>query len=589
MRRYSMHTTIPKINTNIWREKKPSFSLLKDTKFLDDIPLPEEMEKNAGQYIYYRREEIDFSYEYNLGNSLPFYSRKFSEYPGLKQIRDLIFSEFKEACLNKKSKRYRDVQKCLNIVLTNLNISEKWLAPIGISLNRNSYSMKKDKFYGRLYISYRTMLSVIYQLYNFGWICIKKGYKCQLHASSSYQTRIWPTVKLERKLIDIPVYIDYHGDYGNLVELKKEVVTRIGRKKIKKNVQTKYKHDIFTRTRERQLLKYNDFMSRFSVEYNPISNHHKVDQHTFINLDWFHKYKNLLRNPPVNQVDIHPVSHFYRNHTFYIVNSNLHTDIIHKQHHINLKDYYSKALIKVNHYNLLLRTFRHKQRINSELKTVFNQQDFNCGGRLYCIGNGYQNIRKEERKTITINGQKTVEIDYCGLHINMAYAEAGIENPYPNDPYSAIDCREGLKPVLKTFLLTLINSKDELEAIRSYHQAVYEIKYTDKILNEREMKFLEAVFEYDIDPKDIINKCREAHKPIEDAFCSSAGFHLMNMDSKIILDVVMHFIDKGIPCLPVHDSIIVQVQYEEEAKQVMQNIYSKHMNGFKCAVKKVSK
>ena len=48
-----------------------------------------------------------------------------------------------------------------------------------------------------------------------------------------------------------------------------------------------------------------------------------------------------------------------------------------------------------------------------------------------------------------------------------------------------------------------------------------------------------------------------------------SGNILMNYDSQIAEQVMLHFAKKGIPALPVHDSFVVPVDYADECWDVM--------------------
>ena len=60
----------------------------------------------------------------------------------------------------------------------------------------------------------------------------------------------------------------------------------------------------------------------------------------------------------------------------------------------------------------------------SDLHRVFNRSSFNLGGRLY--GAWWENIPKELRQCITINGNPTIELDFPHLHPTLLYIEAGV-------------------------------------------------------------------------------------------------------------------------------------------------------------------
>jgi len=84
----------------------------------------------------------------------------------------------------------------------------------------------------------------------------------------------------------------------------------------------------------------------------------------------------------------------------------------------------------------------------------------------------------------------------------------------------------------------------------------------------------------------IIDAFKKAHAPIAKYFCNGkkTGMKVMNKDARIALDIVWHFVKQNIPVLPVHDSFIVQCQYEDELRLVMQQKYMKHTGGFRCRI-----
>ena len=75
------------------------------------------------------------------------------------------------------------------------------------------------------------------------------------------------------------------------------------------------------------------------------------------------------------------------------------------------------------------------------------------------------------------------------------------------------------------------------------------------------------------------------HKSIRHCFAGS-GPQLMNLDAKIALSIVLHFTNQSIPCLPVHDSFLVQERYESELRRVMLDTYKEYANGFTIPIQK---
>ncbi|NDW60120.1 hypothetical protein G0P98_27020, partial [Yangia sp. PrR004] len=62
---------------------------------------------------------------------------------------------------------------------------------------------------------------------------------------------------------------------------------------------------------------------------------------------------------------------------------------------------------------------------------VFNNNDWEQGGRFY--GAWWISCPSRLRSHILIDGKRTVEVDYSGLHAAMLYAQYG--QPIPDDPY----------------------------------------------------------------------------------------------------------------------------------------------------------
>ena len=86
------------------------------------------------------------------------------------------------------------------------------------------------------------------------------------------------------------------------------------------------------------------------------------------------------------------------------------------------------------------------------LKRIFNNNSFEDGGRFY--HGWWQEIPKEYRKFITIDGKRTVEVDYSSIHFRILYAEQGIDigddDPYIIEGYE--DSRDEIKIALNIIL-----------------------------------------------------------------------------------------------------------------------------------------
>uniref|UniRef100_UPI0032171A0F hypothetical protein n=1 Tax=uncultured Draconibacterium sp. TaxID=1573823 RepID=UPI0032171A0F len=247
-----------------------------------------------------------------------------------------------------------------------------------------------------------------------------------------------------------------------------------------------------------------------------------------------------------------------------------------------------KKLIKINEVNKKFEICYEDFNLSVSVVAIF-RDNFNLYGRLHSRGvKHFQGYSKEERKQFLINGKPVIELDFKALHPYLLYAAEGIQyknkvqHPkYKNDPYFAVCNDEALRPFLKIILLCMVNNNN-------FHKAA---GAADKWLNKKEKKnaiekgrtplkniLLEKGL---IDSNDkylsgkYIKKFKKAHKPISKYLLSAenTGLKLMNKDAKIALEVCFHFAKKGVPILPVHDSFIIQQDYEAELKEVMLKKY----------------
>ena len=91
---------------------------------------------------------------------------------------------------------------------------------------------------------------------------------------------------------------------------------------------------------------------------------------------------------------------------------------------------------------------------------------------------------------------------------------------------------------------------------------------------------------YDLTDKAIsmlIERFRGVHQPIQDFLFSGIGLKLQNRDSKITEVILMRLLKQNIPCLPVHDSYIVETRYKDALEQAMVEEYEKIM-GFEPVI-----
>lgn len=181
---------------------------------------------------------------------------------------------------------------------------------------------------------------------------------------------------------------------------------------------------------------------------------------------------------------------------------------------------------------------------NNQYKRVFSRSSFYKNGRYN--SHWVQNLPKRWRPYLSINGNETVEVDFKSCSINILYAQKTGKlcegDAYDIYEINHFDRDEIIKPIMQT----LLNSESEYSAIMSIYSTLR--KKTGST---------------DHNIKNIIDSCLARHSEIEEYFLSDIGIELMNTESMITTKVLSYFISEDIPCLNIHDSFIVESNYED--------------------------
>jgi hypothetical protein len=190
------------------------------------------------------------------------------------------------------------------------------------------------------------------------------------------------------------------------------------------------------------------------------------------------------------------------------------------------------------------------------LRRIFSKGRIDRGGRLF--GGWWQTIPKDYRRYVSINGRPTVEVDFSEMHPSMLYILDGQGAPqniydlgiiYPNEvPYDPnVQPHKARRKVIKRFLNALIN--DEREQHKLSKTGSRQLK-----LSHQQLKEL------------LLTK----HPVIAKAIGTDTGSYLQYLDSRIACGVMLRLMDQGIVALPVHDSFLVQREFESELITAMQ-------------------
>jgi hypothetical protein len=169
---------------------------------------------------------------------------------------------------------------------------------------------------------------------------------------------------------------------------------------------------------------------------------------------------------------------------------------------------------------------------------VFNDRDLTMGGRMY--GAFWIGEQKILRRTVTIDGKKTSDVDGRAMHVQLLYK--GIGQPLPvGDPYLFTNER---RSITKNLMLLMMNTKKEMEPLGGRKAVVR--TYRNRF----------GVPEGHEDLEDLILKLETHHHLITDLFYKPNWGHLQRTEAAIILGIMERGMNDDIVILPVHDGCL---------------------------------
>jgi len=230
-------------------------------------------------------------------------------------------------------------------------------------------------------------------------------------------------------------------------------------------------------------------------------------------------------------------------------------------------------------------------------KRVYHN-DFETYGRLHC--HSLQNLPKDLRPYLCFNNEPTVEVDIVSSHLLLAYALNGkdLTTTPPAYELDNVDCDKNgsdeaklNRKILKQCLLVLLNTSnvhgcaegllnwrvgEEANSGRSISGSIDTIA---KALSSFDWTTYHRTISENYECKLIAQAMYDKHKPYIKEWLDGkkVGVKLMYVESEILFDAVGHFTNKGIYCLPIHDSIRIAESHASELHDVMLSTIKKHL------------
>lgn len=256
----------------------------------------------------------------------------------------------------------------------------------------------------------------------------------------------------------------------------------------------------------------------------------------------------------------------------------------------------------------------HDKQYNRTFHEHFKGEKFTNHGRYYAP---LSNLKRSRRSAILFDGEIAGEVDIVSSHVLIAYALNGYDLTTMPPAYKLDGIEDndygiraiGSKTIRKLFkqsMMMLFNTLgvdratqalrnwiiDELDELNEYNsnpenQIKYEVPdYWAAVVyvsSKMEVMGYRRSFTKQTSkkwPKDatnqynrlrlIVEAMKAKHAPLENWFNNpNANGRLVYLESEVITDVIEHFTAKGVPCLPVHDSVVVPESSMSDLKDII--------------------
>ena len=189
------------------------------------------------------------------------------------------------------------------------------------------------------------------------------------------------------------------------------------------------------------------------------------------------------------------------------------------------------------------------------VRRIFNNGVWTEGGRLFDAF--WETLPKAERferlRIVTAEvpeGERIANVDFGQLFPSLAYAMQNLPRPEADlyDVRGNGQHRDGYKKLLNALLFATKPMTHWPTDTASEFPAGTKLR-------------------------DVIAEIGSHHQPIARLFGTGIGFRLMNLESAILLDSLFRLFAAGVTALPLHDSVLVAVSKQDDAKEAMQAAY----------------
>ncbi|MCJ0980938.1 hypothetical protein MTX35_24875 [Rhodococcus sp. ARC_M12] len=196
---------------------------------------------------------------------------------------------------------------------------------------------------------------------------------------------------------------------------------------------------------------------------------------------------------------------------------------------------------------------------HSRLIRKFNT-DFHRGGRAYSVGPGtWQTLASCDRRRLYVDGEPTVEIDMCNLHLRLALALSGAVAPYELDLYDDIPRLGGVgtcdRSLMKVVCSAALSGDNREQVVHSLAEQFCELPVAPPVGAGGAKGGASSLYPF---VEMLIGSLVERYPSITPLLFKDVGVTLQRTDSDLVHEIRLEIMrNHGFAPYPVHDSVIV--------------------------------
>ena len=186
---------------------------------------------------------------------------------------------------------------------------------------------------------------------------------------------------------------------------------------------------------------------------------------------------------------------------------------------------------------------------NRTYAKCYLNRSYKLGGKYY--GPCWQNLSKELRGEIKINGEETVELDFNAMHLHLLYCKVNKKlTDYIPEGIDAYKLPNKNRKIVKTSFTCCINNNCNKDNVNN-------------VVGPKVAKKYPEIFVKNTSYRDILEELGSYHPEVRQFFYAQIGNEISNMESKVSDYIIGKLTKKNILVLNIHDSFIVSIAYKD--------------------------